>query len=182
MALNWVEDIVSHLYKLRGYMVIENEDLQMPVTKARKKRGHSDIDIMAIRDGELIHVECMTWWVGKEDEQKTFRKLQERFREAPGKIFKKYKFLRKNKLKVKNILVVGGKPNNPRRNGPWDRLQEFCHKNQVELIEIKSIVKDLIKKLRDEYPPHEQIVGKEEGIARFLIHLIRNDFLKRPQE
>jgi hypothetical protein len=51
VGLNWVEDIVSHLYRLKGYMVVENEDLQMPKTHA-----HSDIDVIAIRGRELLHI------------------------------------------------------------------------------------------------------------------------------
>ncbi len=180
MALNWLEEVVSQLYKLRGYIVLENEDLQMPVTKVRRKRGHSDIDIIAIKDGELIHVECMTWWVGRQDEKTTFRKLRERFEEAPGKIFRKYKFLRKDKLKVNNILVVGGKAKKPQPDGPWGRIQEFCGK-EIKLREINTIVEDLIRELRKEYPGPER-VGSEKGIARFLMHLIHNDFLKRPSD
>jgi len=44
MGLNWVEDIISHLYKLEGYMVVENEDLPMPKTANRRVPGHSDIE------------------------------------------------------------------------------------------------------------------------------------------
>ena len=68
MGLNWVEDIVSHLYKLKGYMVIENEDLPMPIREYRGVRGHSDIDIIAIEDTELVHIECQSWWGPKKGE------------------------------------------------------------------------------------------------------------------
>ncbi len=33
MGLNWVEEIISYLYKAKGYMVIKNEDLPMPNTE-----------------------------------------------------------------------------------------------------------------------------------------------------
>ena len=39
MALNWLEDVVSHLYRLKGYLVVENEDLQMPQTESRRVRA-----------------------------------------------------------------------------------------------------------------------------------------------
>lgn len=181
MGLNWVEDIVSHLYKLKGYMVIENEDLPMPKTKYRRIRGHSDIDIIAIKDGELVHVECQSWWgPNKADEEKEFRRLQDRFKLAPDLIFRKYGFLDKDKLRVrKNIFVTSGKPKSPvrKKKGPWDRLQDFCSRNEIELVEIDSIIKQLIAELRKKYPKPERI-GKERGIARFLIHLIHKGFLK----
>lgn len=90
MGLNWVEDIVSHLYMLKGYMVIENEDLLMPITEYRGVRGHSDIDIIAIKDTELVHIECQSWWgPEKKDERKYFRQLKDRFELTPDVIFKK---------------------------------------------------------------------------------------------
>ena len=178
MGLNWVEDIVSHLYKLKGYMVIENENLPMPRTKYRRVRGHSDIDIIAIKDTELVHIECQSWWgPAKKDEEKEFRRLKDRFEQSPDIIFKKYKFLDRDKLRIKNIFTAGGKPKKSRGNGPWDRLQKFCSKNGIELIEINSIIKELIVELKKKYPKPEK-VGKEKGIARFLIHLIHNNFLK----
>ena len=109
--------------------------------------------------------------------KKEFRRLKDRFEEAPDVIFKKYKFLERDKLEIKNIFVTSGKPKKSRGNGPWDRLQTFCNKNGIELIEISSIIKELIVELKTKYPKPEK-VGKEEGIARFLIHLIHNNFLK----
>jgi hypothetical protein len=178
MGLNWVENIVSHLYKLKEYMVIENEDLPMPKTEYRGVRGHSDIDIIAIKDTELMHIECQSWWgPKKDDEEKEFRRLKDRFKQAPDVIFKKYDFLDRDKLKMKNIFVTSGKPNKSRGNGHWSRLQNFCNDNGIELVEINSVIKELIAGLRKKYPKPER-VGKEEGLARFLIHLIHSNFLK----
>ena len=78
---------------------------------------------------------------------------------------------------IKNIFVTSGKPIKSRGGGPWDRLQEFCNKNYIKLVEINSIITELIAELRKKYPRRER-VGKEEGIARFLIHLIHNNFLR----
>jgi hypothetical protein len=73
MGLNWIEDVVPHLYRLRGYMVVENEDLPMPKTANRTIRGHSDIDVIAIKGKELVHIECQMWWVPSiTDEQGNF--------------------------------------------------------------------------------------------------------------
>jgi hypothetical protein len=178
MGLNWVEDIVSHLYKLKGYMVIENEDLPMPITKYRRVRGHSDIDVIAIKDNELLHIECQSWWgPAKNDEEKELQRLKDRFEYAPDLIFKKYGFLDQSRFNVKNIFVTSGKPIKSRGGGPWDRLQEFCNENNIKLVEINSIIMELIAELRKKYPRPEK-VGKEEGIARFLIHLIHNNFLR----
>lgn len=178
MGLNWVEDIVSHLYKLKGYMVIENEDLPMPKTDYRQIRGHSDIDVVAIKDNELLHVECQSWWgPAKKYEEKELQRLKDRFKYAPRLIFEKYGFLPRTKLSIKNIFVTSGKPKKSRGNGPWDRLQTFCDKNEIELIEINSIITRLIAELRETYPKPEK-VGKEQGIARFLIHLNHNNFLR----
>jgi hypothetical protein len=159
-------------------MVIENEDLPMPKTEYRGVRGHSDIDIIAIKDTELMHIECQSWWgPKKDDEEKEFRRLKDRFKQAPDVIFKKYDFLDRDKLKMKNIFVTSGKPNKSRGNGPWSRLQNFCNDNGIELVEINSVIKELIAGLRKKYPKPER-VGKEEGLARFLIHLIHSNFLK----
>ena len=49
--------------------------------------------------------------------------------------------------------------------------------NNIELVEINSIIIGLIAELRKKYPRPEK-VGKEQGIARFLIHLIHNNFLR----
>ncbi len=174
MGLNWVEDIVSHLYKLQGYMVVENEDLQMPRT-----RWHSDIDVIAIKDNKLVHIECQSWWGPSTGaaEAKDFKRLKDRFDHAPSEIFRKYSFLHENNIAVKNIFVTSGKPKKSRGNGPWDRLEMFCNQNEIELVEISRVIADLISQLKQQYPtPHR--IGKEEGIARFLIHLIHNDFLK----
>jgi len=178
MGLNWVEDIVSHLYNLKGYLVIENEDLPLPKTEYRGVRGHSDIDIIAIKDRDLLHIECQSWWgPKKEDEEKEFRRLKDRFEQAPNVIFEKYNFLDRDKFKIRNIFVTSGKPKKSRGNGPWDRLQILCTENAIKLTEINSIIKELIEELKRKYPKPEK-VGKEEGIARFLIHSIHNDFLK----
>jgi hypothetical protein len=92
-------------------------------------------------------------------------------------IFEKYSFLDKDKITVKNNLVTQGKPEKSRGNGPWDRLQKFCDRNRIELVEINKIIEDLISELEEKDPSY-QTIGKETGIARFLIHLIQNDFLK----
>jgi len=178
MGLNWVEDIVSHLYKLKGYMVIENEDLPMPRTEYRKIQGHSDIDIIAIKDTELLHIECQSWWgPSPEEEKRQLRRLYELFKLAPQAISQKYAFLDKDKYSTRNIFVTSGKPKKNKGNGPWDRLQNFCNENKIELVEINSIIYELIEELRRKYPKPER-VGRERGIARFLIHLIHNGFLE----
>jgi len=180
MALNWLEEVVSRYYKLCKYVVIENEDLQMPITKYRKIKGHSDIDIIAIKDGKLLHVECqVNWCPGKSGEKKAFRGLRDKFERTPDVLFKRYSFLRQYGTIIKRFVTSGSQ--NPQPNGPWSRLQEFCEKEGIELIEINTIIEDLIRELRERYPKPNR-VGAEKGIARFLIHLIHNDFLQRPQE
>ena len=178
MTLNWVEEIVSHLYKLRGYIVIENEDLPMPEGVG----GRSETDIIAIRDRKLVHVECMVCWApGRQDEENQFRRLRYRFNQAPDVIFERYN-LNGGDYEKRRVFVTDRIYERPQPKGPWGRLQNFCSNEGIELKEINSVIEDLIAELRERYPPEEQLVGKEEGIARFLIHLIRNDFLKRPQE
>jgi hypothetical protein len=178
MRLNWVEETVSHLYKAKRYMVIVNEDLPMRKTEYRKIRGHSDIDVIAIKDNELLHIECQSWWGPKKaDESKQLQLLKEKFGHASHILFEKYRFLDKSKLSKKDVFVTSGKPLKSRGSGPWDRLQQFCNENNIELVEINSIIRQLIAELSGNYPRPEK-VGKEEGIARFLIHLIHNNFLR----
>jgi len=176
LGLNWVEDIVSHYYKLKGYLVIENEDLLMPRTPTRQVRGHSDIDVIAIKDDQIIHIECQTWWgPGKKDELREFQRLLDRFTLAPNAIFNKYRFLNPMSFNIVNKFVTSGKPKRS-RNGPWDRLETFCNTNNIELIEINTIIDELIKILKIKFPQPEKL-GKEHGIARFLIHLIQNKYV-----
>ena len=55
MALNWVEELVGQLYQANGYLVVYDLDLPMPKTDSRSIRGHSDIDVLAISNGEVVH-------------------------------------------------------------------------------------------------------------------------------
>jgi len=179
MGLNWVEEIVSQLYKVKGYMVIENEDLVMSKTEYRSVQAHSDIDIIAIKDAEVLHVECQSWWGPEKDDEKDHRRLKDRFEGGRRHISEKYRFLVRDKPGViKRVFVTSGKPKKSRGNGPWDRLQEFCKKNGIELVEINSIIEELVEELSKKYPKPTK-VGREEGITRFLIHLIHNNFLKK---
>lgn len=142
-------------------MVIENEDLKMPRTD-RPNQPHSDIDVIAINNKELLHIECQTWWgpsiIGGE---KNLKKLKEKFDHAKDLIFRKYPFLNKNTC-IKNIFVTSGKPKKGRGDGPWDRLQKFCNKNNIELVEINTVINDLLSELKKKYPKPDR-VGKEEG-------------------
>jgi len=178
MALNWLEDIVSHLYKLKGYVVIENADLLMPRTEYRQVRGHSDIDVMAIKDSELIHIECQSGWApSKKDEQKEFRRLKERFEQARRLVHERYLFLNQSSIRIRNVFVTSDYTRKKLRGGPWYRLQQFCSGNEIELMEIKEVVGELLTELKRRYP-RSQNLGKEEGIARAFLYLIHNDFLK----
>jgi len=176
MALNWVEEVVSHLYKLRGYVVIENEDFPTP----RGVAGRAEADIIAFKEKELLHVECMSYW-GSMTKNEEFQRLNNKFERVQDQIFEKYNFL-KQYGPIKKVFVVGGRAPKRRRNGPWNRLEEFCRNNDIELIEINTVIEDLIRELRYKYPKRKGIVGKEEGVSRFLLHLIHNNFLKRPPE
>jgi len=60
MTKNWVEDLVAEFYRLQGYFVATNLDLPMPKTEYRKVRGHSDIDVLAIKNNEVKHIECQS--------------------------------------------------------------------------------------------------------------------------
>jgi hypothetical protein len=62
MALNWVEEVVGQFYEIKGYLVAFNVDLPMPKTQSRSVRGHSDIDVLAISNDDIVHVECQSWW------------------------------------------------------------------------------------------------------------------------
>lgn len=47
MALNWVEELVGQLYQTKGYLVVYDVYLPMPMG------GHSDIDVVAIGNGRF---------------------------------------------------------------------------------------------------------------------------------
>lgn len=174
MGLNWVEDIVAHLYEINRYMVIRNEDFVMT-----KTGRHSDLDILAIKDSKIVHIECQTWWgPSKKDERKEFQRLKDRFDNAPKVIFDKYKFLQSENFKIHKVFVTSGKPTKKnKREGPWDRLEAFCKDNKIELVEINTKIRDLVDKLKEDFPKPNR-VGKLPPLARFLLHLIHNQFLK----
>ena len=181
MGLNWVEDMVTHLYQIKGYMVLQDVDLPMPKTNGRSVRGHSDIDVLAINAIEIIHVECQSWWgPDRASESKQFQRLKDRFDHAPETIRARFPFLKHN-AKFVNVFVTSGKPKRGTGRGPWSRLQDFCTKNDIELREINAVIGDLIVELRRKYPKPDR-VGKEPPLARFLLHLIHNDFLKEDTE
>jgi hypothetical protein len=168
MGLNWVEDLVSHLYQLQGYLVLQNEDLLMP------NHAHSDIDVLAIKQDEVIHIECQSWWCPRKDDARDLKRLRVRFENAPQVLLRKHPYL--SKFKTRRVFVTSGKPKKGRGNGPWDRLAKFCDENRIELVETNAVIRQLVDELKSAYPtPHK--VGKEDGIARFLIHMIHNDFL-----
>jgi hypothetical protein len=128
---------------------------------------------------ELIHIECQEWWgPSKDKEKKDFDRLKERFCYAPDLIFKQYSFLDKTKFQRKKIFVTSGKPKKEEGKGSWSRLQKFCDENGIEIIEKKTIIKELIAAYSKKYPnPHR--VGREVGIARFLLDLIHKGFIDK---
>jgi len=175
MSLNWLEDLVSHYYRLDGYIVTEDMAIKMPKTENRKTRGNSDIDILAIKDNEILHVQCQTWWgPGRKDENKNLERLKELYLYAPGYLKTKYPLLKNHS--IKNVFITGDKPKT-KRGLQWQRLELFCKDNNIELIDINTIIWRFIEDLRTQIGMKGNI-GKEEGITRFLIHLVRNDFIK----
>jgi len=179
MGLNWVEDLVAHLYRLDGYMVLQNEDLIMPKTEHRAIRGHSDIDVIAIRAGSIVHAECQSWWgPATAEEPREFRRLAVRFEHAPDMIFSKYRFLDRDRFTLSRVFVTSGKPKKRTGHGPWDRLEGFCADRQVELLEINTVIRRLARRLVDLYP-NPGIIGKEPPLSRFLLHLLSAGFIDR---
>jgi hypothetical protein len=137
MGLNWVEDLVAQMYRLNGYMVVQDEDLIMPKTVSRSIRGHSDIDEIAIRQNSIVHAECQSWWgPSKAEEPREFRRLAGQFEHAPETIFKKYGFLEPERFTLSRAFVTSGRPKGGRGKGPWDRLETFCAGHEIELLEI----------------------------------------------
>lgn len=178
MALNWLEELVAQLYRLKGYMVVENEDLPLPKTVNRKIRGHSDIDVLAIKKGETLHVECQVWWgPAKADEPHQLHRLCARFYHAPKVLIRRYPFLKRNQAPIRRIFVTGGKPTKSRGRGPWDRLQRFCNAHRIQLKDINEVIDELIAALKYKYP-RPYVIGKEEGVTRFLLHLIFEGYLQ----
>jgi len=180
MALNWVEELVGQLYQTKGYLVVYDVDLPMPKTDSRSVRGHSDIDVLAISNSEVVHVECQSWWgPGKASEQKELKRLKDRFDVAPDVIRTKYPFL--DGRTILKQFVTTGKPKRLGTNGPWNRLQTFCSNNGIELVEVNTILRELVQLLRQKYPRPDR-VGKEPSLTRFLLHLIHNGFVNEATE
>jgi hypothetical protein len=119
MARNWLEEAVSELWRLRGYMVLTNVDLPMPKTSSRSVKGHSDIDVLAISEKEIVHVECEGWWGPPlSEESRRLQHLKERFDVAAVEIRNKFPFLAahfEEPSKLRRIFVTSGKPS----HGSW---------------------------------------------------------------
>jgi len=185
MAKNWIEELVSEFYKLDDYIVITDLDLPMPKTEYRRIKGHSDIDVLAIKNNEIIHTECKSWWgTEKKNEEEELRGLKDRFDVAGNLLFQKYDFLKnifQTQPKITKIFVTSGKPQKMPRDknkSPWYRLETFCEKEKIQLLEINTVIKELIKKIKRKYPTPSRVGKEESNITRFLIQLIHNDFLK----
>jgi hypothetical protein len=80
-------------------------DYQVGKTRERSVRGHSDIDVVAIKSGQIILIECKSYWTQKTGT--AFKKLKEQFRSSEKQFQKKFPFF---KGRVKRILVTSGKP------------------------------------------------------------------------
>ena len=124
MARNWLEEIVSELWRLRGYLVVTDLDLPMPKTPSRRVRAHSDIDVLAINDREVVHIECEGWWgPAREDEIRRLEHIKERFDVAAVDIPRRFPFLKSyfaQPSRTKRVFVTSGKPQIS-RGGPWAR-------------------------------------------------------------
>lgn len=180
MVRNWLEEVVAELWRLKGYMVLTDVDLPMPVTSSRRVRGHSDIDVLAIKEREIVHIECENWWgPSRDEENKKLGHLKERFDVAPLEIKGKFPFLTThlNQAGLRKVFVTSGKPRTS-RGGPWERLERFCNKHDVELKEVKVVLAELITELVNKYPRKGGLVGREESfVTRLLIQLIGDGLL-----
>ena len=101
----------------------------------------------------------------------------ERFENAPLTIFNKYTFLDPDIFTIKKIFVTSGKPKSDKKDGPWGRLQKKCNRNDIELIEINTIITKLIEELKKKYP-NKYKIGKIKGISRAMLHLVQHDFIR----
>lgn len=180
MALNWLEELVSQHYQMQGYLVSENIKVKMPKTESRNIQGNSDIDVLAIGETEVVHIECQSWYgPSTEQEKKFFKQLITRYECGKKHIKETYPFLSLENKKFKRVFVTSGKPSNKKsESGPWDRLEKHCNLNKIKLLEINDIIDSHIKLLKEKFPNKSSHIGKQEGVTRFLMHLIRNGFLK----
>lgn len=180
MALNWVEELVGQLYQTKGYLVVYDVDLPMPKTDSRSVCGHSDIDVLGISNSEVVHVECQSrWGPDRASERKELKRLKDRFDIAPDVIRTKYSFL--DGRTILNRFVTTGKPERLGTKGPWNRLRTFCSNNGIELVEVNTILGELVALLRQKYARPDR-VGKEPSLTRFLLHLIHNGFVNEATE
>ena len=163
-------------------MVLTNVDVPMPKTSSRSVKGHSDIDVLAISENEIVHIECEGWWGPPlSEESRRLEHLRERFDVAAVEIRNKFPFLAayfEQPSKLRKVFVTSEKPLTS-RGGPWERLERFCNKHRIELKEVREVLADLITELRNRYPKRAGIVGKEESfVTRLLIQLIGDGFLR----
>ncbi|HBI22695.1 MAG TPA: hypothetical protein DDX84_00415 [Nitrospiraceae bacterium] len=90
-------------------------------------------------------------------EPKELKRLKDRFDVAPDVIHTKYPFLERRT--IRNRFVTTGRPKRQGTDGPWNRLQAFCSGNGIELIEVNTILRELVALLRHKYPRPDR-VGK----------------------
>ncbi len=164
MARNWLEELVAEFYRLKGYLVITDLDLPMPSTSSRSVRGHSDIDVLAIKSKEMIHVECKNYWTSNTEDG--IEKLKEQFEISEPMIIKNFPFL--NGIhNFRKVLVTNGKPR---------KLEQMCQKHGIILKDISvDILDPVIAHLKKEMKDQPGLIGKRESfVTRLLIHMIED--------
>ena len=180
MALNWLEQLVADLYRLRDYLVHTNVDLLLRRGEQRAVGGHSDIDVLAANGQEVLHFECQTWWVaGPSEEKREFGRLIDRFEQGEEHLRKLWPFLfpDKDKTPYRRVFVVGGRPDKPTGKGPYDRLDAFAKQHGIEVRNLEDLVSEYLDELDRAFPSADK-VGKEVGQAGLLLYLRKYGWLK----
>lgn len=183
MAKNHLEELVAQLWRLKGYVVLENMTFFLSSGENRQVGGHSDADVIALKDGEVVHIECQTNWVPDRSKRNSqHQKLLNRF-QAAEQIFPQIysaidSILSQSSPRHTRKIVVAGSPQNPRPDGPWAALQQFCQEHDITLIETGQVLREIVQVLRSRYPHPSERIGKEESfVVRTLIELIRRGMI-----
>jgi len=165
---NWLEEVVAQLWKLKGYLVLTNLDIILQRGDRRRVSGHSDLDVLAYREHEVIFINCEVYWQSNSPER--LDHVKEVFDTARAQLPNKFPFLASSQSVYKRIIVTHGKPK---------KLSRFCSENGIELMTIKEAITALIREIKAKYPTSVGIVGREESyITRFLMQLIWDGFIQ----
>jgi len=141
LVVSHVEDIAAEFYRLSGYIVSRNIWYKLPKGAGRRVPGWADIDVLALSDGDMRIVACVTdAWTPSPSKDEFVGRVLQRFKDARRYCIPKYPLLKTFDQKSIHDVFVAEWIN----EGVWNDLE----KAGVEVHETKEILVEMLKLLK----------------------------------